>query len=137
MAETKTIVLATATGVFLAFVILWVFFRLHLQGTWESSGSARRRVVALSLVLYALFLTTLFPLFALKLKTGQSFREIVLITLAFNGFAAVLVVEGLQAVLGPVLWPMAKQVAAGVLGWLAVSALMALIASRVILPWSG
>ncbi len=134
MVETKTIVLATATGAFLSFVILWFFFRLHLQGAWASSGPGRKRILAVSLIIYTLFLTTLFPFFAVKLKTGQSFREVFLVSLVFNGFAAVLIVEGFQAVFRAVTWSMAKQVTMGVVAWVMLSALMVFIALRVLVP---
>lgn len=134
MPETKTIVLATAIGVFLTFLILWFFFRLHLRGVWESAGPARKRIVALSLILYALFLTTLFPLFAVRLKTGQAPREILLISLTFNAFAAVLIGEGFQAIFRGSAWSMAKGVIVGVAGWVTLSTLMVLIAFRVLMP---
>jgi len=134
MVETKTIVLATATGAFLSFVILWFFFRLHLQGVWASSGPGRKRILAVSLIIYTLFLTTLFPFFAVKLKTGQSFREVFLVSLVFNGFAAVLIVEGFQAVFQTVSWSTAKQVTMGVVAWAILSALMVFIALRVLVP---
>lgn len=134
MGETKTIVLATATGAFLTFVILWFFFRLHLQGAWAASGPARKRILAVSLIIYTLFLTTLFPFYAVKLRTGQSFREIFFVSLVFNGFAALLIVEGFQAVFRVVTWSMAKQVAVGMVAWVMLSALMVVIASRVLVP---
>lgn len=97
--DPRTIILSTSIGVLSAFLLMWLFFRLKLKGSWDAAGPMRKRVLSVSLMVYVVFLTAFSPVISLKMRAGESMAGIFYVMVFFNVFAAVLLVELLRAVL--------------------------------------
>ncbi len=98
MPDPRVIIFSVGIGTLLTALLIGAFVTLKPREHWVSLATARRRSLAVSLIVSCFFLTAYLPLLILKLRAGESRGAITAVLVMFGLAGAVVVTELLRTV---------------------------------------